>query len=239
MLVRLYICSLDKFICRIYPLRQCCPEPPASQVIQHRDGGHSPPGHAPHLARRPGRARLCRRARPKAGLPRQRLNYHLKALEQCGLLECVEERRKGNCTERILRATAHSFVISPDALGALGPTPGSSPRSLQRLLRGRGRGPDDHRSLFARRTGASRAQATLHARHRCGDPLRLSRVPRGLCLRASRSRGRARREVSRRRVAPRPPLSRRGAGTSAGGRPAARCRRRSPSTPDVTPREQE
>jgi len=57
----------------------------------------------------------------KLGLPRQRLNYHLRALEQCGLLECVEERRKGNCTERILRATARSFVISPDALGTLGP----------------------------------------------------------------------------------------------------------------------
>ena len=59
----------------------------------------------------------------RLGLPRQRLNYHLKALEHCGLLECVEERRKGNCTERILRATARAFVISPDALGALGPTP--------------------------------------------------------------------------------------------------------------------
>jgi len=58
----------------------------------------------------------------KLGLPRQRLNYHLKALEACGLLECVEERRKGNCTERILRATARAFVISPDALGAFGPT---------------------------------------------------------------------------------------------------------------------
>jgi DNA-binding transcriptional ArsR family regulator len=58
----------------------------------------------------------------KLGLPRQRLNYHLKALEACGLLECVEERRKGNCRERILRATARAFVISPDALGAYGPT---------------------------------------------------------------------------------------------------------------------
>lgn len=59
----------------------------------------------------------------RLGIPRQRLNYHLRALEHCGLLECVEERRKGNCTERVLRATARSFVISPDALGALGPAP--------------------------------------------------------------------------------------------------------------------
>ena len=59
----------------------------------------------------------------KLGLPRQRLNYHLRALEREGLAECVEERRKGNCTERLLRATARSFIISPEALGSLGATP--------------------------------------------------------------------------------------------------------------------
>lgn len=59
----------------------------------------------------------------KLKLPRQRLNYHLRELERRGLVECVEERRNGNCTERILRATARSFVISPEALGALGVTP--------------------------------------------------------------------------------------------------------------------
>jgi predicted transcriptional regulator len=58
----------------------------------------------------------------RLGVPRQRLNYHLRELERRGLVECVEERRKGNCTERILRATARSFVISPEALGALGST---------------------------------------------------------------------------------------------------------------------
>jgi DNA-binding transcriptional ArsR family regulator len=57
------------------------------------------------------------------GLPRQRLNYHLRELERCGLVALVEERRKGNCTERILQATARSFVISPTALGLLGHTP--------------------------------------------------------------------------------------------------------------------
>ncbi len=57
------------------------------------------------------------------GLPRQRLNYHLRELERCGLVALVEERRKGNCTERILQATARSFVINPTALSVLGPTP--------------------------------------------------------------------------------------------------------------------
>lgn len=59
----------------------------------------------------------------RLALPRQRLNYHLRQLQRCGLVECIAERRKGNCTERILRATARSFVISPDALGPLGATP--------------------------------------------------------------------------------------------------------------------
>lgn len=56
----------------------------------------------------------------RLGLPRQRLNYHLRELERAGLVTCVGERRKGNCMERMLRATARVFVISPDVLGALG-----------------------------------------------------------------------------------------------------------------------
>jgi len=51
--------------------------------------------------------------------PRQRLNYHLRELEREGLVELVEERRKGNCVERVLRATARAYVISPGALGGL------------------------------------------------------------------------------------------------------------------------
>jgi DNA-binding transcriptional ArsR family regulator len=56
-------------------------------------------------------------------LPRQRINYHLKVLEGAGLVELVEERRKGNCLERVVRATARAFIISPEALGELGPSP--------------------------------------------------------------------------------------------------------------------
>jgi DNA-binding transcriptional ArsR family regulator len=56
-------------------------------------------------------------------LPRQKLNYHLRELEKHGLAELVEERRRGNCTERVLRASARSYLISPAALGALGADP--------------------------------------------------------------------------------------------------------------------
>ncbi|WP_321478128.1 helix-turn-helix domain-containing protein [uncultured Paludibaculum sp.] len=56
-------------------------------------------------------------------LPRQQVNYHLRELEKEGFLSFVEERRKGNCLERIVQATAQSYLISPEALGELGPTP--------------------------------------------------------------------------------------------------------------------
>jgi DNA-binding transcriptional ArsR family regulator len=56
------------------------------------------------------------------GLPRQRVTYHLRELERAGLLELVEERRKGNCVERVVRASARSYLISP-ALGRLGSAP--------------------------------------------------------------------------------------------------------------------
>ncbi|MBB5934250.1 ArsR/SmtB family transcription factor [Streptomyces zagrosensis] len=59
----------------------------------------------------------------KVGLPRQKVNYHLKALERHGLVELVDERRKGNVTERIMRATAAAYVISPQALPAVQPDP--------------------------------------------------------------------------------------------------------------------
>ncbi|NEB78510.1 helix-turn-helix transcriptional regulator [Streptomyces sp. SID14478] len=60
---------------------------------------------------------------PRVGLPRQKVNYHLKALEKHGLVELAGERRKGNVTERLMRATAASYVISPGALGAVQPDP--------------------------------------------------------------------------------------------------------------------
>jgi len=66
----------------------------------------------------------------KVGLPRQQVNYHLRTLERHGLVELVEERRKGNMTERVMQATAASYVISPTALAALEPDPERSPDRL-------------------------------------------------------------------------------------------------------------
>jgi len=66
----------------------------------------------------------------KVGLARQKVNYHLRTLEKHGLVELVEERKKGNVTERVMRARAASFVISPTALAALQPDPDRAPDRL-------------------------------------------------------------------------------------------------------------
>ncbi|MEY2477262.1 MAG: hypothetical protein QOG87_2577 [Actinomycetota bacterium] len=66
----------------------------------------------------------------RVGLPRQKVNYHLRALERHGLVELVEERRKGNCTERIVQASAASYLISPAAFAPVAPDPERAPDQL-------------------------------------------------------------------------------------------------------------
>jgi len=46
------------------------------------------------------------------GIPRQKVNYHLRELEREGFVELFEERRKGNCVERVVRATAREFLVA-------------------------------------------------------------------------------------------------------------------------------
>jgi DNA-binding transcriptional ArsR family regulator len=53
----------------------------------------------------------------RTGIARQKLNYHLRALEAHGLVELAEERKRGGITERLLRATAAAYVVSPAAIG--------------------------------------------------------------------------------------------------------------------------
>lgn len=50
---------------------------------------------------------------------RQKVGYHLKALEQHGLVELVEEKKVGNCVERLVRATGRAYLVSAQALGSL------------------------------------------------------------------------------------------------------------------------
>jgi DNA-binding transcriptional ArsR family regulator len=59
----------------------------------------------------------------RLGLARQKVNYHLRALESHGLVAVAEERMHGGLTERLLGATAASYVVSPAALGSSAPDP--------------------------------------------------------------------------------------------------------------------
>jgi len=66
----------------------------------------------------------------RVGLARQKVNYHLRALEEHGLVELAEERKWGGLTERLLVASASSYVVSPSALGSAA---GDPDRELDRL----------------------------------------------------------------------------------------------------------
>lgn len=59
----------------------------------------------------------------RMGIARQKINYHLRALEAHGLIKIAETRRWGGLTERLLVATAASYVVSPSALGPVAASP--------------------------------------------------------------------------------------------------------------------
>ena len=66
----------------------------------------------------------------RVGLARQKVNYHLRELEAHGLVRLAEERKWGGLTERLLVATAASYVVSPSALGPVAADPN---REVDRL----------------------------------------------------------------------------------------------------------
>lgn len=59
----------------------------------------------------------------RLGIARQKINYHLRALEAHGLVEVAETRQWGGLTERLLVATASSYIVSPSALGPVASDP--------------------------------------------------------------------------------------------------------------------
>jgi DNA-binding transcriptional ArsR family regulator len=59
----------------------------------------------------------------RVGLARQKVNYHLRALESHGLVRLAEQRKWGGLTERLLVATAASYVVSPSAMGPIAVDP--------------------------------------------------------------------------------------------------------------------
>lgn len=68
------------------------------------------------------------------GLTRQQVNYHLRLLEHHGLVRLVEERPRRGLTERVVQATAASYVVSPSALGQIASDPSRTDRLSARYL---------------------------------------------------------------------------------------------------------
>jgi DNA-binding transcriptional ArsR family regulator len=82
-----------------------------------------------------GEPRSASALAPRVGLTRQKVNYHLRTLEAHGLVREVEQRRWGGLTERVLVASAASYVVSPAAFGGAACDPGrASDRLSARYL---------------------------------------------------------------------------------------------------------
>lgn len=120
----------------------------------------------------------------RMGQPRQRLNHHLRALEDAGLVRFTEERRRGNCLERRFQATARSYLISPEALGVLAPEdrPTRERFSWARLVTLAGRMLRDLATLRRRADAAGKHLATLslETRVRLASPNKLAEMTEAL-----------------------------------------------------------
>ena len=66
----------------------------------------------------------------RVGITRQKVNYHLNSLEAHGFVRLAEERKWGGITERLLVASAASYVVSPSAMGQVAVDPN---REVDRL----------------------------------------------------------------------------------------------------------
>ena len=68
------------------------------------------------------------------GLPRQQVNYHIRTLERHDLVRLVEERPRRGLTERVMRATARTYALSPSTLGKNAADPARTDRLSTRYL---------------------------------------------------------------------------------------------------------
>ncbi len=59
----------------------------------------------------------------RMGIPRQKINYHLRALENHHLVHVAKKRKWGGLTERLMVASAASYIVSPDAMGSVAADP--------------------------------------------------------------------------------------------------------------------
>ncbi len=68
------------------------------------------------------------------GIPRQKVNYHLRTLESHGLVVLVDERPRRGLTERFYVASARAYALSPELLGDNAADPDRVDRLSSRYL---------------------------------------------------------------------------------------------------------
>lgn len=66
----------------------------------------------------------------RLGIPRQKVNYHLRALESYDLVRVAEKRKWGGLTERRMIASAAAYLVSPGAMGPAAADPDRNPDRL-------------------------------------------------------------------------------------------------------------
>jgi len=86
------------------------------------------------ILRRLAEPTTCTQIGKQLGDSPQKVYYHVKQLQTAGLVELVDERRVRGITEGIYRAVAHSYWVSPELVGRIGPPRESNQFGLGFLL---------------------------------------------------------------------------------------------------------
>ena len=99
----------------------------------------------------------------RLGVARQKINYHLRALEAQQLVRVADTRHWGGLTERLLVASASAYMVSPAALGpaASDPVRNSDRLSASYLVALAGRIVREVSELVRRATDHGKRLATL------------------------------------------------------------------------------
>jgi hypothetical protein len=99
----------------------------------------------------------------RVGIARQKVNYHVRALEAHQLVRQAGTRQWGGLTERLLVASASSYIVSPRALGsvAVDPDRGADRLSASYLVALAARIVDEVSDLLRRSRAADKRLATL------------------------------------------------------------------------------
>jgi hypothetical protein len=99
----------------------------------------------------------------RLGIARQKVNYHVRALEAQQLVREAGTRQWGGLKERLLVASAASYIVSPEALGPAAVDPGRAANQLSAsyLIALAGRAVREVGDLLRRSRAAGKQLATL------------------------------------------------------------------------------